>query len=278
MGIRGETMAFPGRLEAPEGCLRTSELQASLESTVTARDQSADKKDCLIGVIEDDPVTAALLETILERAGYTGVTFRSPAEFRKTSGAGSVDLLLLDWDMPGESGLEFLCILREQDRITTPVIFVTHYGDDERVAEGLNAGADDYVIKPVVANVLIARIESVLRRLDQRPRVEDKWPPFEFDISNRLLRIDGEPCSITDREYDLMLFMFRRAGRIVSRNTLLKHVWHLNSNVKTRSIDTHFSRLRKVFGLDGSSGWRLEGVYQKGYCLKQVPGPQAVDQ
>jgi len=248
-----------------------------LESTVTAREKSADKKDCLIGVIEDDPVTAALLETILERAGYTGVTFRSPAEFRKTSGSSSVDLLLLDWDMPGESGLEFLCSLREQEQTTTPVIFVTHYGDDERVAKGLNSGADDYVIKPVVAKVLVARIESVLRRLDQLPQVEDEWPPFEFDISNRSLRIAGEPRQVTDREYELMLFMFRRAGRVVSRETLLKHVWNLNSNVKTRSIDTHFSRLRKVFGLDGSSGWRLEGVYQKGYCLKQVPTSRVDD-
>lgn len=235
-------------------------------------------RDCVIGVIDDDPVNAALLEAMLTRAGYTGLTFASAADFRRRSNPDSVDLILLDWDMPGESGLEFLRTMREQDRITTPVIFVTHYDRDEQIALGLNSGADDYLTKPVAAGVLMARIESVRRRLNPKEDGLEHWPPFEFNIPQRLLRIEGQPRRTTNREFELMLFLFRRHGRILGRESLLKHVWRLNSKVETRSIDTHVSRLRKSFGLDGSSGWRLESVYQKGYCLKQAPEQPDTDQ
>lgn len=227
-------------------------------------------RDCVIGVIDDDPVNAALLEAILARAGYTALTFDSAEEFRRRSGPGSVDLILLDWDMPGESGLDFLRVMREQEHMTTPVIFVTHYDLDDQVAQGLNAGADDYVTKPVEAKVLVARIESVLRRLNRKSELMERWPPFEFDFEQRALRINGALRHATNREFELMLFMFRRHGRVVTRESLLKHVWRLNGNVETRSIDTHVSRLRKSFGLDGSSGWQLEGIYQKGYCLRRI--------
>ena len=231
-------------------------------------------KDCVVGVIDDDPVNAALLEAMLARSGYTGLTFKSAADFRRRSGPDSVDLILLDWDMPDESGIEFLRSMREQERMVTPVIFVTHYDRDEQIVQGLNAGADDYVTKPVEAPVLIARIESVLRRLSRKDGPVESWPPFEFDISQRSLRIDGRSRHVTNREFELMLFMFRRHGRIVTRESLLIHVWRLTSNVATRSIDTHVSRVRKLFGLDGSSGWHLEGVYQKGYCLNPVAEDQ----
>jgi DNA-binding response OmpR family regulator len=95
---------------------------------------------------------------------------------------------------------------------------------------------------------------------------------------DRSLRIGGRLCHATNREFELMLFMFRRHGRVVTRESLLVHVWRLSGNVETRSIDTHVSRLRKLFGLDGSSGWRLDGVYQKGYCLKRVPESVEFDQ
>lgn len=235
-------------------------------------------KDCVIGVIDDDPVNAALLEAMLTRAGYTGLTFDSAADFRRRSSPDSVDLILLDWDMPGESGLEFLRTMREQDRVTTPVLFVTHYNQDEQIALGLNSGADDYLTKPIEATVLMARIESVRRRLNPKVDGLELWPPFEFNIPQRALRIEGKPCRTTNREFELMLFLFRRHGRILSRESLLTHVWGLNSNVETRSIDTHVSRLRKSFGLDGSSGWLLEGVYQKGYCLKRAPEPEDIGQ
>jgi len=226
--------------------------------------------DCVVGVIDDDPVTAALLEAVLTAAGYTGLTFRSAADFRKRSGPDSVDLILLDWDMPGESGIDFLRSMREQERMTLPVIFVTHYDRDEQIVEGLNAGADDYVTKPIQGPVVIARIESVLRRTNPANGTVESWPPFEFDVSRRSLRVDGKTRHVTNREFELMLFMFRRHGRIITREMLLMHVWRLSRTVETRSIDTHVSRVRKSFGLDGTSGWVLEGVYQKGYCLKQT--------
>lgn len=237
--------------------------------TMTVRSQ-----DWVVAVIDDDPVNAALLEAMLTRAGYTGLAFHSTAEFRRRSGPDSVDLILLDWDMPDENGLEFLRAIREHDRATTPVIFVTHFDRDEQVALGLNSGADDYVTKPVDASVLIARIESVMRRLHQPSGTLESWPPFEFDLTQRQIRLDGTSCRATNREFELMLFMFRRQGRVVSRESLLTHVWRLNGNVETRSIDTHVSRLRKSFGLDGSSGWQLEGVYQKGYCLRRITDPK----
>ena len=95
-------------------------------------------------------------------------------------------------------------------------------------------------------------------------------PPYEIDTQRRRVTLAGTPIKLTDREFDLAVFVFRRHGRIVSRETLLEQVWKLSSAVTTRTVDTHMSRLRKKLKLNGEHGWRLTAVYQHGYRLEQA--------
>jgi DNA-binding response OmpR family regulator len=226
-----------------------------------------------IGVIEDDPVHSELVGVTLERAGFGVVAFGSAHEFlrRRTS---DIDLILLDWQLPGDSGLDLLRALRaEETDERMPVIFLTGHGEEDKVVEALNAGADDYVVKPARPAELVARVEAVLRRrgvADVPPELD--FPPFRFRPEQRDVLLNGAAVTLSSREYELLWFLFQRHGRIVGRETLLRQVWRIGPEVNTRTVDTHISRLRKRLGLNGDSGWRLAAIYHHGYRLQRMGG------
>ncbi|MFN7293242.1 MAG: response regulator transcription factor, partial [Lysobacteraceae bacterium] len=171
-------------------------------------------------------------------------------EFRRRMGPESIDLLLLDWNLPGVSGLELLRELRQASS-GLPVIFLTGNDSEQDIVTGLQAGADDYIVKPARPAELVARIRSALRRSGPPTghQVIEDADPFTFDLERRRLLLHGEPVELTDREFDLLVFLFQRRGKVVSRETLLAQVWRVGPNVATRSIDTYVSRLRKRLGL-----------------------------
>lgn len=224
----------------------------------------------VIGIVEDDAVHTALIEATLVSAGYAFLSFESAEEFRRRNGPQSVDLLLLDWRMPGESGVELVRALREQDGNPLPVIFVTANAEESHAVTALDAGGDDYLTKPVRRGELLARIRTALRRGGGPRRDHECYGPYRLHAQNRTIEIDGEPVRALPKEFDLMLFLFRRAGRVVSRESVLAHVWRTRTRVQTRTLDTYVSRIRRNFGLDGRHGWVVEGVYLQGYCLRQV--------
>lgn len=225
-----------------------------------------------VALVEDDPVHATIYSGWLEQAGHRVSVYSAASEFRRRLGAESVDAVLLDWTLPDTTGLELLDWLKHSPHASLPVIFLTGNDDEADVVAALRAGAEDYVAKPARMNELIARIETVLRRAGltatTAPVVDA--PPFRLEPVQRRLYLRGALQETTDREFELLAFLFRRAGRIVSRESLLADVWNLSADVPTRTIDTHVSRLRKKLGLNGESGWRLSGVYQHGYRLERV--------
>ncbi len=224
----------------------------------------------VIGIVEDDAVHATLIEATLISAGYAFLTFKSAEEFRRRNGFQSVDLLLLDWRMPGESGVSLVRSLREQESHSLPVIFVTSNGEEAHAVEALDAGGDDFLTKPVRRGELLARIRTALRRSQSQHSGYECFGPYRLHAHHRTIEINGELVKALPKEFDLMLFLFRRAGRLVSRESILTHVWRTNSNVQTRTIDTYVSRLRHNFGLDGRHGWIVEGVYLQGYFLREI--------
>lgn len=228
-------------------------------------------QDIVVGLVEDDPVQSELFLAMLATGGITGKRWGSVQEFRRRLGAESIDVLLLEWNLPGVSGIDLLKTLQEQPPPRLPVILLTSNDDERDVVYGLQSGADDYIIKPPRQAELVARIRAAYRRSapDVTQEISDS-DPFEFDLRERELRVNGEKVAVTEREFDLLAYMFRRAGRIVSRQMLLTEVWKLGPNANTRSIDTYVSRLRKSLGLNGDSGWTLAGVYQHGYRLMRT--------
>lgn len=228
--------------------------------------------DRVIGFLEDDPDQSDLILHWLQQAGYKTRLFQSAAEFRRRQGVEAVDLLLLDWMLPDSSGPEVIQWIRSSANADLPVIFLTARNSESDMVRGLNAGGDDYVVKPAKQHELIARVAAVLRRIgiENVERGQFDLPPYNVDIRRRRISWDGKDVELTPREFELATFLFRRHGRIVSRDSLLENVWNMNATVSTRTVDTHVSRLRKKLELNGEQGWRLAAVYQHGYRLEQI--------
>jgi two-component system response regulator RegX3 len=225
-----------------------------------------------IGLVEDDADQARLYTTWLEESGYRVLWFGTAGDFRRKPGAASVDAVLLDWGLPDAEGPEVVDWLRHSAHAGLPVVFLTARVTEADVVAGLRAGADDYVAKPPRRAELLARLGAVLRRTgaaNADPVLRDV-PPWEIDTRERRVLLAGEEIELTDREFDLAAYLFRRPGRIVSRDALLSQVWNLGSGVATRTVDTHVSRLRRKLALDGEHGWRLTAVYQHGYRLERA--------
>lgn len=229
-------------------------------------------RELVVGYLEDDSDQAALVELWLSEAGYTPRAFKSASEFRRRLGSESVDLLLLDWMLPDATGIEVIQWIRSSPNAALPVIFITARIQEEDIVLGLTHGGDDYMTKPPKQAELLARVNAVLRR--RGPETESAshidLAPYMLDIQRRRLSIDGREIELTQREFDLAAFLFRRYGRIVSRDALLENVWNMSTAVSTRTVDTHVSRLRKKLELGGEHGWRLVAVYQHGYRLEHV--------
>ncbi len=224
-----------------------------------------------IGLLEDDDDLSRLLTFWLTEAGYLVRVYPNAAEFRRKQGAISVDLLILDWNLPGESGLSILRSLRDGGS-RLPVLFLTARSSEDDIVAGLRGGADDYLSKPASQGELLARVGALLRRTQAHadPIGADAIEPYRIDVARRRVEVSGAEVALTEREFDLALFLFRRHGRVVSRETLLESIWNIRGDVATRTVDTHVSRLRKKLGLDGEHGWRLNAVYQHGYRLERA--------
>ncbi len=228
----------------------------------------------VVGLLEDDQDQADLIRVWLEAAGYQVRWYADSKEFRRKLGAESIDLLLLDWNLGTQTtGLEVLEWMRQSAHQRLPVVFLTARTSEQDIVTGLQAGADDYVVKPAKQAELLARLASVLRRTGVNVQAAG-WlgevEPYHIDMERRSIRINDEEIELTDREFDLASYLFRRHGRIVSREALLENVWNLSGDVNTRTVDTHVSRLRKKLQLSGDNGWALSAVYQHGYRLEQV--------
>ena len=230
------------------------------------------KLGVIVGVLEDDPDMAALVSQWLQDAGYAVRWYRNATEYRRRQGSESIDLLLLDWILPDGSGMDVIAAIRSSPNARLPVIFLSARDSEDDIVRGLSSDADDYVAKPPKQRVLIARVGAVLRRhaIDTEAGETLDLTPYSIDAKRRRISVGGRDVELTQREFDLASFLFRRYGRIVSRDALLENVWNLSAAVSTRTVDTHISRLRKKLDLNGANGWRLAAIYQHGYRLEQV--------
>ena len=219
-------------------------------------------------IVDDEPAIREMVAFALRKGDYEPAHAGDAREAQAAIADNVPDLILLDWMLPGTSGLELARRWRREDLTRdVPIIMLTARGEENDRVGGLEAGVDDYVVKPFSARELLARIRAVMRRA----RDDDE----DGSVTVGQLRIDGaahrvfahgEPVAIGPTEYRLLHFFMTHAERVYTRSQLLDHVWGGSVYVEERTIDVHIRRLRKTLepsGLDGmvqtvrGSGYRF---------------------
>lgn len=224
-----------------------------------------------IAVVDDDVEITSLICLWLNEAGYECYAYQDGASFLENFGNQQFDVILLDMMMPEMSGEKVLEELRGRHGLDIPVIFVTSITSEDDMVRLLNEGADDYIIKPVSKGPLLARIKAVSRRTYKSSDADlIQIGNFSIDRTRRVVIYNGEPVKLTEKEYELVLYIFHNIGRLMPRQQILSTVWGYESEVNTRTVDTHMSRIRKKLNLAPEYGWRLSSIYHQGYRLEQL--------
>ena len=204
-------------------------------------------------VVDDEPDVTELLEYKLEQEGYAVEVLNDPMSFVAKVREFQPDLMILDIMMPELNGLQLCRIARSDPAMkNTPIIFLTAKGEGEDRVKGLETGADDYIPKPFNTRELLLRIGKVLRRGEVvpdssgEPRIEIAGVVIDEDVHR--LTVDGTSVPLTATEFRLLKLLMERKGRVQSREHLLVNVWHYDTDIETRTVDTHVRRVREKLG------------------------------
>lgn len=199
-------------------------------------------------IVEDESPVRELLAATLMGAGYEVHEAANGSEAQQIVGDEDPALILLDWMLPGMSGLEFAKWMKRDERLCAiPIIMLTARDDENYKVQGLEAGVDDYVTKPFSTRELLARIKAVLRRAgsdsSELIRVDNR---LEMDLVQHRVLADDQPVTIGPTEFKLLHFFLTHQERVYSRTQLLDLVWGRNVYIEERTVDVHIRRLRKA--------------------------------
>jgi two-component system response regulator RegX3 len=219
-------------------------------------------------IVEDEESLAEPLAYLLRKEGFEAtVVADGPAALAEFDRSGA-DIVLLDLMLPGMSGTEVCKHLRA--RSSVPVIMVTARDSEIDKVLGLELGADDYVTKPYSARELIARIRAVLRRGSESDAgdVVLEAGPVRMDIERHIVSVEGKPIPMPLKEFELLAFLMRNKGRVLTRGQLIDRVWGADYVGDTKTLDVHVKRLRSKIEVDPANPVRLVTVRGLGYKLE----------
>jgi two-component system OmpR family response regulator len=219
-------------------------------------------------VIEDETRTADFIEKGLREKGHAVDVCRTGPEGLAFALNGEHDAIVLDRMLPQMDGLTILKTLRAEDK-TTPAIILSALGQIDHRVEGLKAGGDDYLVKPFAFSELMARIEAIVRRRDPRAaeQTELRTDDLRLDLVGRKAHRGSREIELHPREFAILEYMMRNAGRAVTRTMLLSHVWGYQFEPQANVVDVHISRLRKK--IDGPGDRPLiETLRGEGYRIR----------
>jgi two-component system copper resistance phosphate regulon response regulator CusR len=220
-------------------------------------------------LVEDDPKTAQAVANGLKAAGFAVDVARTGDEGHGAIERETYDIIVLDWMLPGRDGLELLRTLRGRDR-KTPVVLLTARDALEDRVQGLDSGADDYLVKPFAFAELLARIKALLRRAGEAEPLRRRVADLVIDLETREARRGKEPITLTPREFELLAFLVRHNGLTVSRAMLAKEVWREPQRATPidNVIDVHVAHLRRK--VDGTHETKLiHTVRGVGFMLRE---------
>jgi DNA-binding response OmpR family regulator len=224
-----------------------------------------------IAIVEDDPDELRRLTAMLGAQGQC-VPFTEGHAFVKALHRDTFDLACIDWNLPDVTGVELVQRIRTGAQAPNmPIILITARSSDDDIVKGLVTGADDYVTKPVREPVLLARVETLLRRL--APTTDqhlETFGEFTFDHSRDTVIAGEDQRVLTTKEFNLALLLFRNMHRPLARSYLMEEVWGTAANVSSRTLDTHVCRLKTKLGLTPANGYNFGPVYGFGYRLERT--------
>lgn len=221
-----------------------------------------------IYILEDDHDQSDLYAFWLD--DYECTVFDKARDLIKQIPFEVPDILLIDWNLPIVDGLDVLHWLKGSRHENIPVIFMTSRSTEDDIVTALTDGADDYIVKPASEHILKARIKAVTRRLQKSEEKKEEtfiFDSYHFKHKTNSVTYKNIDVTLTNKEYELAIYFFKNEGLLISRDQLLESIWMQSSNINTRTVDTHISRLRKKLLLDGTHGWKLISIYHQGYKI-----------
>lgn len=199
-----------------------------------------------IMIVEDEPAIRDMLKFVLQSQGFSVDCFNDVAAARKVLKKDKPDLILLDWMLPGTSGIEFAKTLKDgAETQGIPVIMLTAKAEEENKVLGLEVGADDYITKPFSPRELVARINAVLRRGPLQAEFKImQWREMVVDVAKHQVKIKEQNVQLTPILFRLLVYLMDKPGRVFNREQLLNAVWLDEPDVYERTVDVHVRRLR----------------------------------
>ncbi|WP_233836071.1 response regulator transcription factor [Paraburkholderia sp. ZP32-5] len=220
-------------------------------------------------LVEDDLAQAAAVEKVMLQSGHQISRVDSGENAVRFLKNNEIDLVVLDWQLPGISGFEVLHWIRSNLGSQPAVLFLTSRVLEVDIARALEAGADEYVVKPFREIELAARIGALLRRTGRHEKTDITVGPYLFDVTRRNVSLHGNAVELTAKEFEVAAFLFANVGRSVSRDLLAKLAWGRELDSSSRTVDTHIYRIRRKLSLHPENGVRLTTVYTHGYRLDE---------
>jgi len=207
----------------------------------------------LILIVEDEAPQAEMLRYNLEKSGFRTRVATDGEKALQSMDIEIPDLVVVDWMMPERSGIEVCRILRSRNGTRKlPIIMLTARGEEGDRVLGLEAGADDYVVKPYSPREMVARVQALLRRSDDSSDASIiRFSDVELDLDSYRVNRDGHPVHLSPTCFKLLAVLIKRPGQVYSRERLLSKVWGDNVYVEDRTIDVHIRRLRKALNANG---------------------------
>lgn len=220
-------------------------------------------------VIEDEQSVSSFIRKGLEEQGYeVTAAYDGMMGFRSAFGQ-RFDLIILDIILPGMNGLEVCKKLREEGETSVPILMLTALGATEDVVTGLDAGADDYLKKPFKFKELLARVRALTRRKTLSTATKQLMvADLEMDLDRKMVSRGNKPVKLTAKEFNLLEYLIRNKGRVVSRVDILENVWEVNFDLGTNVIDVYVNYLRNKIDKNYSPKL-IHTVVGMGYVLKE---------
>lgn len=225
----------------------------------------------MIYIVEDDENIRNLVQVALNGSGYETAAFETAEEALGAFKVKEPQLAIFDLMLPGMDGMEAIRRIRENDRWKNlPVLVLTAKDKEYDKVAGLDGGADDYMTKPFSVLELLARVRSLLRRVQGEKKGEKKQLEFgviSIDMAAREVKVSGKEVVLTYKEYELLAYLVENRSRVVSRDELLDKLWDWRADVETRTLDIHIKTLRQKLGEEG--GRYIKTVRSVGYRFMQ---------